>query len=273
MQSGKIAEYIDQFIRTLLRHRKAVDFIYDHKLWKGLWRYGWVSKLLIFIAILLGLNMLQIILDWVRELDVSTTRATISSLGSLTERFYDKGKAILLGSGSKYLMLILLEVVVFHFCRRTLAIIANREADASFKEFVNAQKRMIKVALRSWILEAIITAVINAAFSISVISFLGFLSPVIIGGVQCFFLGWAVVDNYNEQFGLTIKESIHYTRDYLGVSLAVGVVLYVLMFIPIAGPVVGPLLAAVTATLVMYEIADLHLRPEPAEAVEGEETV
>lgn len=87
-----------------------------------------------------------------------------------------------------------------------------------------------------------------------------FMKPVLVFAVQCYYLGFTIVDNYNEQFGLSIKDSAKYTyQNHLGVALGVGLILNILLFIPVLGVVVGPLLSAVTATLVMYQLSDLHL--------------
>ena len=63
-----------------------------------------------------------------------------------------------------------------------------------------------------------------------------------------------VVDNYNEIYGMKIKQSFKYARQYAGVSFGIGVVIYVLMMIPILGAVLAPLLGAVTATITMHEL-------------------
>lgn len=266
MRSGQIAEYIEQFIRTLFAHRQAVDFIYEKKLWQGFWRYGWVTRILIVFALVIGVKFLSILLGWFGELQTADPAVALSKLGMLTERFFEEGGRFLFAGGAKYIMLVLLEVLVFHFSRRTLALIADRETDSSFDDFLKAQIRMIKVVIRSWILETIFTILIGIV--LTVFGFLDFLQPLLVFGVQCYFLGWAVVDNYTEQFGLDIKESAVYTRDYAGIALGVGIVLYVVLMIPLAGPIAGPIVAAVTATLVMYRMSDLHLRP--VKEVEGE---
>ena len=60
---------------------------------------------------------------------------------------------------------------------------------------------MIKVVIRCYILEMIITLLIRIFFGI--FGMVDFLEPVAIFGVQCYFLGLVVIDNYNEQFGFS----------------------------------------------------------------------
>ena len=72
--------------------------------------------------------------------------------------------------------------------------------------------------------------------------------------IQCYFLGFAVIDNYNEIYKLSIKESAKYTRIYAGVALGIGAAVYVLMLLPIIGTIFAPLLGAVAGTMTMYEL-------------------
>ena len=87
----------------------------------------------------------------------------------------------------------LVEVIIFHVSRRTLEIIAEKKGDTSFDTFVKAQIRMLKVIIRAWVLELIITSLIKVVFSI--FGTLEFLQPIFIFGVQCYFLGFIVMDN------------------------------------------------------------------------------
>lgn len=264
----KPAELIPQFVHTLRSHITAVRFTRKHKLWEGFWRYGWVSKMLILIALFIGLKFFGIFMKWINQFREADSEEMMVVVSGMFTDFYNSGYAELFSGGTKYFMLILLEVIIFHMCRRTLEILNGKyEAALGFNDFIKAQIRMLKVGLYSWVLEIVVAALAGVGLGIFGISF---LEDGIVFIAQCYFLGWAVVDNYNEQFGLTINESLKYTSQYFGIALAVGAVLYIIMLIPIAGPIVGPIIAAVTATIVMYDLSDLHLRPKPEEAEPGE---
>ena len=99
-----------------------------------------------------------------------------------------------------------------------------------------------------------------------------FIEPVAVLAAQCYFLGFAVVDNYNEQFGLTIKESIAYSWQYLGVVLALGLFFYIMLLIPIVGTIAGPCIAAVAVCVIMFKLSDLHTMKD-VPAVDLEEMV
>ena len=229
----------------------------EHRLWQGFWSYGWVSKVLLGIALVLGVKFLMVFLRWFQKADMSHPLDAVVSMGTMFQSFAFDSFDFLFYGGMKYIMLILLEVLVFHFCRRTLAVLSGNDSDLTFDAFVKAQIRMIKVVIRAYIMEMILTALIKLFFNI--FGVFEFLQPVLIFGVQCYYLGFVVLDNYHEQFELTITESAKYARQFVGVALGVGLITNVMLMIPAVGPIVGPILAAVTVTLVMYELSDLHI--------------
>jgi len=269
MYHEKLRLYFEQFIFTLKKHRDAIDFIYKHRIWEGFWKYGWVAKLLVVIGVIIGMKFLSVIFSWFTQADTSDPIAVISSVGSLMGQMAEEGYEFLFLGGMKYIMMIILEIVVFHVCRRTTAILTGQDSQASFDAFVKAQVRMIKVVIRCYIMEMIATILLKIFFGI--FGFVDFLQPAFVFGVQCYYLGFVVMDNYFEQFSLSIKESVKYAQNFIGVALAIGLLLQGMFSIPIAGAIAGPFISAVAVTLVLFELSDLHKRPsmapEPEEVV------
>lgn len=270
METTKFKTYSHQFQQTFQKHITAWKFIRRNKLWEGLFHYGWVSRVLLFVAFVLGIKFFTIGLGWLEKANGNPLKA-ISSMGMVFHEFSVSAFNLMFYGGMKYVLLILLEVVIFHFSRMTVEKLTGKKGDVSFNVFMGAQLRMIKVAFRSWIAESIFTAIISALFFFS--GPLSIIESGLIFGVHCYYLGFVIVDNYNEQFGLSIKESAKYTRQYLGVALASGLFLHLIMMVPVAGPILGPIIASVAVTLAMFQFSDLHLlgpkamEPEPEELV------
>lgn len=250
-------KYAVQFKQTLLTYKEAALFIRKHKLWEGFWKYGWVSRVLIGLAIILGLKFVNIFVNWIRHLNRGESRNVLAEMGTLIGNVAFESYNFLFVGGLKYIMILLLEVVIFHICRRTLEILTRKTTDLTFKTFLKAQVRMFKLVLACYIFEMIFTVGIKIAFGI--FGFFDFLQPIFIFAVQCYFLGFLVMDNYIEQFGFEIKESMKYGTQFIGVSLAIGLFLSIVLLIPLIGAIIGPMIAAVTLTLVMYRLSDLHL--------------
>ena len=71
MEWKSVREYHAQFLYTLSSYPKAVRFTQTNKLWEGFWRYGWVSRLLVVLAVVAGLKFLSLIFNWFQQVDTS----------------------------------------------------------------------------------------------------------------------------------------------------------------------------------------------------------
>jgi uncharacterized protein YacL len=253
----KQRELVAQFLLTLRTHQRAFLFVKKHRLWDGFWKYGWVSRFLIFVGIIMGLKFLGIFVKWIGEASHTDSVHMMSVASGMFTDLYNESIGDLFNGNMHYFMLILLEVIIFHVIRRTLEVLFGDLPDPTLKDFIRAQVRMFAVGIIGIVLGKIVTVLIG--IPLGMMGIWSFSKPIVEKIVQFYFLGFAVVDNYNEQFHMKIKDSLKYSLRYGGVSLGVGIVLYVLMAIPVIGPIAGPILASVTATLVMFEVSDLHL--------------
>jgi uncharacterized protein YqgC (DUF456 family) len=235
---------------TIRNFKDLSDFIRRHRLWEGVMHYTWLSKFLIITGIIGSLAFITFIFRYWSEA-LANNPLTLSSVGSALGGFFAEGYDLFVIGGLKYVILILMEVVIFHFARRTLEIKTGQKNDTSIKTFIGAQVRMVKVAIYSFCMESILSI-----FAGIILSMLGFsiIKPAITLLIQSYFLGFAVVDNYNEIYHMTIRQSSLYTLQYASVSLIIGLIVYVIMLVPLAGSIVGPLIGAVVATLTMYEL-------------------
>ena len=258
----KVKESLEQFRYTVLMHVNSYSFIKKHKIWKGFWEYGWVGRIMVGLAIIAGLKFLSVFFIWLNDAQDQNPLMAMATMPNMLVDAVQAEYEFFFASGMKYVMVVILEIVIFHASRATVRIKTGIEEDPSFNNFVKAQIRMIKVSLRSYIMEIITVALLGVVFGW--FSFIGFLEPVLVFGVQCFYLGFAVLDNYHEQFDIKINDSVKLSRKYIGVAIAAGLILQIFFAIPFAGPLLGPFISAVAVSLVLIEISDLHLRKEVA---------
>ena len=125
---------------------------------------------------------------------------------------------------------------------------------------------MLFVVGRSYIAFAIVAMIIRTLIDVISIfpiplvpEILNVLKPVLIFGVHCYYIGFAILDNYHEQFGLGIKESVKYSKQFVGVAVAAGLILSVLVLIPFFGIIIAPILTTVAVCLMMYQNSNLHI--------------
>lgn len=246
-----IQEILTNFPKSLFTYKESIEFIQENKLWKGMDQYGWLSKALIAIAMILTWYAYGTVGQITEAFDEQSLSATFQSLSSSVSDLSSMGANFVSSSYFKYIVFVLMEVVIFHFARRTLEIKTNKKFDTTFKAFVNAEKRMLKVAAYCAITEWVLTLGITIA--ISIFGF-DYLKAPLVFIMQCYFLGFLMLDNFNEIYHLTIKESSKLTRSFAGVALAIGFVSYMLILIPLIGAFLAPLLGAVTAAIVMHRL-------------------
>lgn len=216
------------FSESILEYRAGISFVKKYQVWKGLNEYRWVVRLFIFLAI--GLSLYGLL------------------NGSISEVYH----TFFLDSGSMYITLIFLEVLIFHCSVRTLNILRGQNIKPKFKDFVLAERRMILVSLRCFVIEAVIIFLLKDVL-FEIISF-GVISTAIIYAVRFYFTGFVFIDNYNEQYGQSIRESMMTIREHSGVAVGIGLVAYFMLKIPIAGAVLAPILGSVVATLFMENL-------------------
>ena len=228
--------------------RDAIPFIRENKLWKGLFEAKWFAHLVVGAGLLIYLQLYWIAKKvFTNDHDGEVVLSSFAKLGSFFSETYD----FLFVGAFKYVVLILLEIFIFHFIRKTIEKLSGLQEPASFAAFKQALWRMVKITIRNFILETIFSWI-----AIAVLGLLGlsFLKVVVVFLIQSYFLGFTLIDNYHEIQNLSIKKSEELTRSFPGVAVAVGAGFTLLLAIPLIGPVIAPIVAGVTASRTMYDL-------------------
>ena len=238
-----------------------------YRLWEGLRQYGWVARGLVVIGLLISLYTISEAIDWFQNHRSAPLYAFAVGQDSLAVNLARELWESISDGGLNLVTLVLLEVVTYHFMRRTLRIILDKEVkDAhTFRPFFDAQLRMIKVSSLAYLFQVVALALLRLFLPDFLEDRVGLL-------VEAAVLGYAMADNYCEQFDLTVRQSFTYLRKHhLAVCLGLGLPLYVMLQVPLLGTILGPLVTAVTAGIVLRELGDLHVvtRLRPAAAAPG----
>ena len=246
---------VHEFFYTLMAFPRAWQFMVNHRLWVGLRQYGWVARGLVIIGILVGLVMVGEVVDWLQVHADQPLSAMAIGSESLIFRWFEEAYESLSDGVLNWVVLVLLEVVIYHFMRQTLRVILQKDVEEAhkFKPFLQAQIRMIQVSIMALILQEILVGIGNGVLPSSV-------EWIFSLGVQSTILGYAIADNYNEQFELTIQQSLRQLkRNYIGICMGLGLPLFLLLKVPVLGTILGPLVTSVAAAIVLREKSDLHL--------------
>ncbi len=248
---------IHEFLFSLRTFLSVPGFISKHRLWVGFTSHKLVLLAVVCLGLIAGFTFLEAVTQWWANLEIRKPLDVGIQAANLLNNVAVFGYESFTKGAYKYLILIVMELLIFHAVLKTSKILTGFEEPLTTRIFVKAQIRMIKVSMFSFGMELVATILLSVALSLTNLEFLkGSLSFLI----ECFFLGFALIDNYNEINRYGIKASFKSTLRYPGAAIAVGMVMYVLILIPLVGPVLGSLICAIAATIIMHELNDADAR-------------
>jgi len=250
IQYFSIEEATHQISDSIESMKKVVPFIKENKLLSSIKNHKWISIITLIASILITYILICNCIDYFSSSPLKNEAINLEIDDKINEeqisRLKDTSKTLLLTGGWKYLFLIVFELVIFFFATQTLAILKGIKINPTLKQFIKAEKRMIKVMVRNFIQALIIGIVVHIVLSIaSQKQYTG----IIMFFVHAYYIGFAFMDNYNEQFEIEIKESQKIVLKHGYASTFLGVVISLLLYIPLLGPLITPLFGAITATL------------------------
>jgi len=227
-------------------------FFMENKLWKGFFKHKWIALVTILISLLFSYWLFS---DLTSYFTSSSVDIPMNDAGIISDQMSEETKRehaqSAISGGSKYLLLILLEIVIFYFSVKTIEILSGEDQEVKISHFWKAEMRMIKVMIRGFVQALVVQIAVSIVFG--VFGFPSFLKQVIMFFVYAFFVGHAFFDNYNEINNLTIKQSERITKIHFGATLTLGTVASVLLLVPILGVIVTPIFAALTANIYGYK--------------------
>lgn len=245
--------FIRHFIHTVSVILEVPRFVRENKLWQGFWDHKIVLLTLLVTGGLFSWHLYEVYRNWWEHWNAHNPVEATLQATFLVKDLAIGSYQFLFAGAYKYLLLIIMELLIFHMTLRTHEVLDGRKESLSPARFVKAQVRMVKVTVFTFFMELVATIIIRTALPI--IGF-EFLSGPMIFVTQCFFFGFVLIDNYNEIHHLKIRESYRHTLKYAGVAVAIGLLLHLLIIIPFIGPFAGPMTGAIVATLVMHDLED-----------------
>jgi len=231
--------------------KSTYRFFMDNKLWRGFFKHKWIALATIGISILFSYWMICDVSAYFTSppVDIPLSDAGVIS-DQLSDELKRENAQTAISSGSKYLLLIILEIVIFYFSVKTIEILSGKDQPIQISSFWKAEIRMIKVMIRGFVQALIVQILLSILLGIFGIP--GAVKRFVMFFVYAFFVGHAFFDNYNELHNLSIKNSEITTKYHFGATLALGTVSSLLLLIPIIGPIITPIFAALTANIYGY---------------------
>jgi CysZ protein len=149
----------------------------------------------------------------------------------------------------KYIFLIIGSPLFAYLSERTEAIIEGKEFIFSWKQLWKDMIRGIRLAVRNTLWQ---TVYILSLLILSLFPVVGWITPVIILFVECYYYGFSMLDYSCERHKLTASESIEFIGKHKGLSIGNGMVFYLMHLLPFVGWALAPAYAVVAATISLY---------------------
>lgn len=247
---------LKDIIIAIQSYLEAHRFIVKHRLWKWILIPGFLYSVL-FCA--------GIYLFWISSGQAIDSLFSITGLkkwmytieGSWLKFLFIFGQVILqlvlllfYFSLFKFLFLIIGSPLFAYLSEKTEAIMEGRDFPFSFAQLLKDISRGIKLALRNALWQTVYTLSI---LILSFIPFVGWFTPLIALIIECYYLGFAMLDYSCERNKLSTSQSIEFIGKHKGLAVGNGIVFYLMHAIIIAGWILAPSYAVVAATISFYK--------------------
>ena len=248
---------LKEIIIAIQSYMQAHRFVVKHRLWKWILVPGILYALLFFSS----MYFFWITSKGVIEYALNSTGLT-SWLMQFKESFWGIiilfiriGVQLILFffyfSLFKYLFLIVGSPLFAYLSEKTEAILEHKEYPFSFSQLMKDVARGVKLALRNGLWQTVYSISI---LLLSFIPVMGLATTVMAFLIECYYLGFSMLDYSCERNKLSTTQSIAFVGKHKGLAIGNGIVFYLMHTIVIVGWVLAPSYAVIAATLSLYKI-------------------
>lgn len=247
---------LKEIVIAIQAYAQAHRFIVQQRLWKWILIPGILYALLFASGIYFYWKSSGIAIDYV--LSITGIKQWIQNLQFEWLRYlFIFGQVIMhlvlmlfYFSLFKYVFLIIGSPLFAYLSEKTASIMEGHEFPFSFTQLLKDIARGVRIALRNALWQTVYTLSI---FILSLIPLVGAVMPVIALFVECYYLGFSMLDYSCERNKLSTSQSIAFIGKHKGLAIGNGIVFYLMHMIVIVGWIFAPCYAVVAATLSLYK--------------------
>jgi len=251
---------LKDIIVAIQSYYQAHQFIVKHRLWKWILIPGVIYALLFCAGIYLFWISSGNAIDYL--LSVTGLKKWMNTMGEGWLRFlFIFGQVILqlvllmfYFSLFKFLFLIVGSPLFAYLSEKTAAIMENREFPFSLRQLLKDIARGIQLAMRNALWQ---TVYIVSILILSFIPFFGWFTPLFALLIECYYLGFSMLDYSCERNRLSTSQSIEFIAEHKGLAIGNGIVFYLMHMVVVVGWIFAPSYAVIAATISMYKTRQL----------------
>ena len=246
---------LKDIITAIQAYFQANRFIAKHKLWKWIFIPGLIYALLLFVGMYFFWISSGYAIEWM-FLKIGIKGWMDKMNDSWLSFLFIFGRIMLhlvfllfYFSLFKYIFLIIGSPVFAYLSEKTEAIIEGKDFPFNLKQLLKDIVRGVKLAFRNVLWQTVYTVSI---LILSFIPVIGWVTPLIGLLIECYYLGFSMIDYSCERNKLSTSQSIAFIGRHKGLAIGNGLVFYLMNFIPILGWILAPSYAVIAATLSLY---------------------
>lgn len=247
---------LKEIIISIQAYMHAHRFIVKHRLWKWILIPGLIYSIMFCVGIYLfwtsSTSAIEFVLQktgvalWMEKMQSSW----LSFLLIFAQLILHLVLLLFYFSLFKYLFLIIGSPLFAYLSEKTEAIIEGKDYPFSFKQLMKDIVRGIRLALRNMLWQTVYTV------SILILSFIpvvGWITPLLALLIECYYLGFSMLDYSCERNKLSTSQSIVFIGSHKGLAIGNGMVFYLMHVIPLLGWLMAPSYAVIAATISLYK--------------------
>ncbi len=246
---------LKEIITAIQAYFQTHRFIIKHRLWKWIFIPGLIYALLFCVGIWLFLKSSNYAIDFVMVKTGITLwlqkmqNSWLSWLIIFAQIILYLVLLMFYFSLFKYLFLIIGSPLFAYLSEKTEAIMEGKDFPFSFIQLLKDIARGIKIALRNMLWQTVYAISI---FILAFIPVVGWITPLIALLVECYYLGFSMLDYSCERNKLSSSQSIAFIGRNKGLAIGNGMVFYMMHLLPILGWILAPSYAVIAATISLY---------------------
>jgi len=246
---------LKEIIIAVQSYFDAHQFIKEHKLWKWILIPGLIYTFLFITGISFFWASSNSAIEWM--LINSGAKSWLEKMQDTWLSFFFIVGQIFIRllllffyfSLFKFIFLIIGSPVFAYLSEKTESIIENKTFNLDYAQLLKDIIRGSKIAFRNFSWQ---TVYVLALFLFSFIPIIGWAAPMFVLFIDCFYLGFSMLDYSMERNKLSVANSVDVISHHRGLAIGNGVVFYLFHALPFIGWVFAPSYAVIAATLSLH---------------------
>ena len=247
---------LKEIVIAIQSYLEAHRFISRHKLWKWILIPGFLYTLMFMAGIWLfwvtSNEATQLLLNktGIREWLENFKNGWMNFLVIICQIIIWMVSLMFYFSLFKFIFLIIGSPLFSYLSEKTDTILTGKDFPFSFSKLMNDAWRTIKIALRNLLWQSLYML---SLFLLSFFPLFGWVTPLVGLLVECYYLGFSMLDYSSERNNLSAMQSIQFIGRHKGLAIGNGFVFYLMHLVPIIGWLLAPSYAVIAATLSLHK--------------------